>query len=110
LLNHGIQLNIKNEGEIICGSFDVSNKKNEHLLTQRKAGEYTVTVNFPTPLLKAGDYTIDLHVSKFGYGSIQVLENALSFEIDVLTKDPKYQFYAKNRPGYCAFEPSWNYE
>jgi len=106
--NHGIQVLIKNNGFPVSGAFDISSQ--DVLLDKRKKGKYKISFELPVPFLKEGNYTVDFHVSQFGVGSVQEIDNIIGFEIAILTRNPRFQFFAKNRPGVVALEPNWTHE
>ncbi len=104
---YSLYLQVNQNGYPLFAAFDISS--NMYLLELRKKGKYTVKVDLPSPIFKPGQYSIDFHVSRIGIGSSQVLEDALSFEIAILTRNPRFQAFSSERPGYIAFDPYWNY-
>lgn len=103
--NYAVWVQINQSGNILCGAFDIS--QNFELLSNRGKGKYVAFATFLNPFLKAGSYTISVHTSKIGFGSIQQLNDIISFDIEVLSRNPRFQGFSKDRPGYIAFEPIW---
>ena len=90
---------------MIGGSWDVT--EHPELLSGRKPGVSMVRAAFPSPLLKEGRYAVDLLVTHFGHGDIQIMENALMFDVMLISRNPKTSYTTKDRDGVVALQIDW---
>jgi len=93
-------------GDFLFANFEASNDNS--LLEKREKGYFRTILEFPSPIFKPGSYSIDLHVSKIGFGSLVTINSALSFNVDLLSRNPRFTFAASNRPGEIVVDPLWH--
>ncbi len=96
---------LEKDGDIIFISFDTDYDSEK--LNKRVPGKYRSKVKLPSPL-KAGMYNF----ANIGFGSvnttsININQNALSFEIKELSFDPTFKSYASNRVGIVPTCLNW---
>ncbi len=78
-----------------------------NLLQNRENGRYIKEFDLPTPLLKAGHYSVSLRYTQPKVEDFQRIDNCLNFDVS-LTSKPEYDAgYAKNRDGLIAVSPQW---
>lgn len=106
----GLVLNfvLYRNGEPLAVSFD-SDTMPERLET-RLAGQYKSRVTLPSPLLKEGHYNLEVnlgYVSGRGVDLHQV-EDALNFEVSLLSKSGTFLSYDRQRRGKIALALDWH--
>lgn len=105
----GVVLNfvLSRAGEPLAISFDTDIKLER--LDMRPIGRYLSRVTLPSPLLKDGLYTLDCNLGYIqGAGvNLHAIENALSFEISLLSKAGARLSYDKSRRGKIVLELDW---
>jgi lipopolysaccharide transport system ATP-binding protein len=106
--NRGINIHVFDLYDQLMSAFDISVLSN--LLENREVGRYKLTVEFPSPSFKAGNYTFNFESAYFGKGSEQYERAAIGIEVDVLSENPRFQSATQNRPGKVYFEPVWSYQ
>lgn len=94
-------------GEPLATSFDSDTQPER--LEHRAKGIYTNRVTLPVPLLKEGAYSLDCNL---GYikglnMNIHRVQNALNFEITLLSKAGANLSYDRKRRGKIALELNW---
>ncbi len=102
---YGLFIRIRDRDRMIGGSWDVT--EHPELLSGRKPGVSMVRAAFPSPLLKEGRYAVDLLVTHFGHGDIQIMENALMFDVMLISRNPKTSYTTKDRDGVVALQIDW---
>lgn len=100
-----VNLIAKRNGETLFVSFDTDNQP--ALLGIRNPGVYTTSVRLPTPL-KAGHYLITLSLSQLNGSSIDLQEEALTFEVEERSFDSSMRAYSSKRAGIMAAHLQWN--
>lgn len=108
IANRGIIVHCNDTYERLFQAFDISVLTD--LLDEREPGTYRLTIDFPAPIMKEGFYSFDLEVGYFGKGPDQYVENAFELNIEVLSRNPRFQSAARNRPVRFYIEPNWRYE
>lgn len=103
--NYSLMIHCNNEFGRLFSIFEV-NCIPEHL-ERRDAGLYWHEIDIPSPLLKEGQYTFDLEIGHFGVGPEQYIKNALSIDVQILSRNPRFEAYAANRPNLVAVVPNW---
>jgi lipopolysaccharide transport system ATP-binding protein len=103
--NTNIQIEVEKNGDFYFGLFEAS--ENEDILINRRPGLYSMNITLPCPIFKPGFYNIGVHVGKFGYGYLQRIDNALSFEVEFISRNPRFDFNASHRPGDFATKGEW---
>ena len=87
--------------------FLIDTTDNQNLLQCRKKGQYIAEFDLPTPILKAGHYSISLRYTQPKVQDFQRIENCLSFDVSLISR-PEYDAgYAQNRDGLIALAPQW---
>jgi len=71
----------------------------------REPGVYEMEFELPSPLLKPGLYSVDLHYTVPRQPVVQEKWDCIQFEVMLTTKDEYHAGYAKNRPGIIALDP-----
>jgi ABC-type polysaccharide/polyol phosphate transport system ATPase subunit len=94
---------LKKEGTTLA--FIIDTTHNKLLLEKRKAGIYEMEFALPTPLLKPGEYTVDLKYTRPRMIDLQIREQCLNFEVSLLSEKEYDAGYAKNREGIIAVDP-----
>lgn len=102
---------LQRAGEPLLMSYDTDAASDRFEL--RQPGHYRTRVTLPTPLLKAGQYTVDASAGvTFGRTSKSMhrVTNALTFDVELLSKSGSLSSYAASRPGKLALELDWSLE
>ncbi len=87
--------------------FLIDTTDNQALLHFREKGKYVAEFDLPTPILKAGQYSISLRYTQPKVQDFQRIENCLNFDVSLSSK-PEYDAgYAQNRDGLIALSPCW---
>jgi lipopolysaccharide transport system ATP-binding protein len=102
-----INFTLKRAGEPLLLSFDTDLKPER--LDHRAPGCYRTRVQLPRPLLKAGYYSLDVKIGYIGGRNLNLhaIDDALSFEVDLISKQGSILSYSVNRPGRLALELDW---
>jgi lipopolysaccharide transport system ATP-binding protein len=102
---------LQRSGEPLLMSFDTDTATDR--FETRQPGIYRTQVTLPSPLIKAGQYTIDASVG-ITYGrvgnSLHRVTNALTFDVDLISKAGSLSSYASQRAGKLALELDWKIE
>lgn len=95
-------------GEPLALSFD-SDTLPERLET-RQAGQYRSRVTLPAPLLKEGNYNLEVNLGYVsGHGiDLHQIEDALSFEVSLSSKSGTFLSYDRQRRGKIALALDWH--
>lgn len=104
--NRGIVIHCHDPYEHLFSSFDIS--VHENLLEKRELGIYELQIDY-LPIFKTGTYYFDFEVAYFGKGPEQLEKQAMSIDVDVISRNPRFQAATQNRPGKFYIEPKWNY-
>ena len=100
-----INFELKRNGSPLFLSFDTD--ENEILLERRKPGYYVSRIKIPSPLLKAGRYTVSTNTGIINLTTFQHLEDVLSFDIELQSKPSSLLSYADKRNGVIAMPLKW---
>ena len=106
--NRGVIVHCNDSYERLFQAFDISVLN--QLLDSRDPGTYKLKVEFPAPIMKEGFYSFDLEIGHFGVGPEQFEEGVFEVDVEVLSRNPRFQSAARNRPVRYYIEPSWNYQ
>lgn len=106
--NRGIVIYCNDNLEKINLAFDISVFPEK--LERRDIGRSKVTVEFPVPFLKQGSYSFDFEIGYFGKAPEQVEKNAIAIDIEILTKNPRFEAATSIRPGRFHIQPTWKYK
>lgn len=104
--NYSLMVHCNNEFGRLFSIFEV-NCIQDHL-EQRPVGRHWHSIDLPSPLLKEGEYTFDLEMGHFGVGPEQYIKNALTVEVQIISRNPRFEAYAANRPNLIAVVPQWS--
>ncbi len=74
----------------------------------REPGIYEMEFELPTPLLKPGLYSVDLHYTAPRQPVVQEKLGCIQFQVVLTSKDEYHAGYALNRPGLIAVDPVLN--
>ncbi|MBO5613049.1 MAG: ATP-binding cassette domain-containing protein [Prevotella sp.] len=94
---------LRKEGMVLA--FLIDTTRHRSLITERKQGEYEMFFDLPTPLLKPGEYTVDLKYTRPRIIDIQYKEQCLNFEVMLQSIKEYDAGFAKNRDGVIAIDP-----
>lgn len=105
-----VNFNLMRVGERLATSFDTDTHPER--LETREVGQYRTCVTLPTPLLKQGKYALDLTIGyvRDGGGNRHRIENALNFDIELLSKAGTFLSYDVHRRGIIALDLDWQQE
>lgn len=103
--NYSLMIHCNNEFGRLFSIFEV-NCIPEHL-ERRDKGLHWHEIELPSPLLKEGQYSFDLEIGHFGVGPEQYIKNALNLDVQILSRNPRFEAYAANRPNLVAVVPNW---
>ncbi len=103
--NHSLMIHCNNEFGRLFSIFEV-NVISENMET-RPTGLHWHEVELPCPLLKEGEFTFDFEIGYFGVGIQQYIKSAVSLEVNILSRNPRFEAYAANRPNLVAVVPNW---
>lgn len=102
---HSIAFILKNDDIVLAMNFITLN--DSQILDVEK-GEYVVTTkSFPKGLLKAGRYSIDIACGIMRTKPLQLIENAISFELDLLSGKDHNSLYSASRQGLIVLNYNW---
>lgn len=102
---HSIAFILKNDDIVLAMNFISLN--GSQILDIEK-GTYTViTKNFPKGLLKAGRYSIDIACGIMRTKPVQFIENAIAFELDLLSGKDHNSLYSSSRQGLVVLNYDW---
>lgn len=103
--NRSIAVRLSKDQSIVCTNFVAINDSH---LVNNEAGIFTVIMrDFPTRLLKAGTYSIDLFTGIMKTTPEQSIESKIVFDIDVINDDNYSSVYSKERPGVIGVNVNW---
>lgn len=105
--NRGIVIHCNDNQERLFQAFDISVHP-EHF-DGRELGEYMLQVVFQHSFLREGNYTFDFEVGHFGVGPEQLEKDAIGVQVEVLSRNPRFEAATKNRPNKIYIEPKWKY-
>ncbi len=105
--NRGINIHIHDMFDHLLSAFDISVLP--EYLENREIGTHLLRVNFPKPIFKQGSYSIDLEVGWFGVGAQQVEKSVFKFDVDIISRNPRFEAATQNRMGRVYVEPTWEY-
>jgi len=105
--NRGILIHCHDSLDHLFSSFDISILSS--YLEIREPGNYKLQVEYPAPVFKAGLYSFDFEVGNFGKGAEQVEKNVINIEVEVLSRNPRFEAATANRSGKLYIEPTWEY-
>lgn len=103
--SQSLMVHCNNEFGRLFSIFEV-NCIQEHM-ENRPVGLHWHEIELPTPLLKEGEFSFDLEIGFFGVGIQQYIKNALTLEVQILSRNPRFEAYAANRPNLVAVVPQW---
>jgi len=103
--NYSAMIHCNNEFGRLFSIFEVNSIP--EYMENRPEGIYWYEVDLPCPLLKEGRYTFDLEMGHFGVGPEQMIKNALSLEVQILSRNPRFEAYSINRQNLVAVVPEW---
>lgn len=102
---HSIAFFLKSDEVVLAMNFVTIN---DSQILDTEEGEHTViTKNFPKGLLKAGRYSVDIACGVIRTKPIQFIENAISFELDLLSGKEHNSIYSANRQGLFVLPYNW---
>ena len=102
---YSIAMRISKEQTIVAT--DIIKIDGDYIL-DKGVGTFRIVLDyFPKRLLKAGTYTFDFFVGILKTPPIQVLDAALSIELDVLLDAGFDSVFAKERQGVIGIETKW---
>ncbi len=104
--NYSLMIHCKNEYGRLFSIFE-TNIIQAHL-EGRSIGLYWHNITLPSPLLKEGEFRFDLEIGLFGGGPQQYISDALSVNVQILSRNPRFEAYSINRPNLIAVVPEWN--
>jgi len=103
---YSIAVRLKKDEVIISQNFvQVSGS---HIIDNATGKYQATTVNFPVGLLKAGRYSVDITCGILRTAPAQIIEDALSFELDMLSGSEYESVYSSSRPGVIALDLQWS--
>lgn len=102
IVNFGLSRN----NNFLFYSFDADD--NPEKLYLRKIGKYKSLVRLPTPYLKAGSYSVTIGTGIANVRKIQQIDDAIFFDIEILSKDASLLGYAERRPGVMSAPLCWS--
>ena len=85
--------------------FIIDTTHHRELIKHRPKGEYEMTFSLPTPLLKAGSYSVSLQYTVPRTYDVQKKVNCLRFDVELLQNDEYDAGYARQRAGLVAVDP-----
>lgn len=92
-------------GTFVFQSFDTDTAPER--LEARPRGRHRVRVALPCPLLKSGRYSLSLSTGVTNKGRIQSAPEALSFDVELLSRPASFLSYSDRRPGSLALPLDW---
>ena len=98
-----VYLLIENNGVTLIFIIDTTHHRD--LIKFRPKGEYEMTFSLPTPLLKAGSYSVSLQYTVPRTYDVQKKENCLRFDVELLQNDEYDAGFARQRAGLVAVDP-----
>lgn len=105
--NRGIIIHCNDSQERLFQAFDISQLPS--LLNERLPGQYKINILFPHTFLREGNYSFDFEVGQFGVGVDQLEQNAIAIQVEVLSRNPRFEAATKNRMNKIYIEPKWTY-
>jgi ABC-type polysaccharide/polyol phosphate transport system ATPase subunit len=106
--NRGVVIFCRDSLNTITYSQDAS--VYQEFIAKRKKGRYKIIVAYPISFLKVGNYYFDFAIGVVGVGNEQYETNAIGIEIDVFSRNPKFQSACNRNRGIVYVEPTWEYE
>lgn len=100
-----INFKLYRNGVPLFTSFDTDTVPERH--QARSVGRYTARINIPSPLLKDGIYTVVVNAGYANVQRIQNIENALKFEVELISVPSAFVSYANKRFGVIAMPLDW---
>lgn len=85
--------------------FIIDTTRRPDLLECRKAGTYEMSFSLPSPLLKPGNYSVELRYTLPRIIDYQKEEDCLSFDVALFSMNEYNAGFAKNRVGIIAIDP-----
>lgn len=98
-----VYLLIENNGVTLI--FIIDTTRHRDLIKFRPKGEYEMFLTLPTPLLKAGSYSVSLQYTVPRTYDVQKKENCLRFDVELLQNDEYDAGFARQRAGLVAVDP-----
>ena len=95
---------LKKEGTILA--FIIDTTHHPELIENREPGVYEMNFELPRPLLKPGEYSVDLKYTKPRIIDLQHKENCLNFEVSLQSIKEYDAGFAKHREGIVALDPN----
>jgi ABC-type polysaccharide/polyol phosphate transport system ATPase subunit len=80
----------------------------ERVMNREPPGSYTVKVTLPR-ILKKGSYSVDIRIGRIGHEPITLKEQALTFNVDVLSTNPRFQPAARVEDGILRIQAKREY-
>lgn len=104
----GIVIHCNYKTEKILQAFDISQLP--ELLEPREKGKYIIHVDFPFPFFCEGIYSFDFEVGHFGLGTEQLEVKAININVEILSRNPRFESASKIRGNKIYIEPKWLYQ
>jgi lipopolysaccharide transport system ATP-binding protein len=99
-----IAILLARNGQILFTSFDID--QNPDLLKMRRKGRYRTKLKLPSPL-KSGQYNVSVHAGIVGKNVLERLDNALQFNVEDKSFDPRFKSVAAQRLGVIGTSITW---
>lgn len=105
--NRGIVIHCNDNQERLFQAFDISIYP--ELFDGREVGTHKLRIDFEHTFLREGFYSFDFEVGHFGVAPEQFETNAIAVQVEVLTRNPRFEAATKNRENKIYIEPKWTY-
>ena len=100
-----VTIEVKRNGALLFQTFDADTDPGR--LEGRRPGRYCERVTLPCPLLKTGHYSLSLGTGIANKGRIHLLEDSLTFDVELVSRPSSFLSYSNNRAGLLATPLEW---
>jgi lipopolysaccharide transport system ATP-binding protein len=105
----GVQLSVTLSRNFLEVLQSFNTDDDDDAVTFRDPGLYRCRMRLPAHFLKAGHYTVNLHLGS-PQELYQVAEGCVSFDIEELSENTHSRGYRSERPGHVIFPGRWEVE
>ena len=105
--NRGIVIHCNDNQERLFQAFDISIYP--ELFDGREVGTHKLIIDFEHTFFREGTYSFDFEVGHFGVVAEQLETNAIGVQVEVISRNPRFEAATKNRENKIYIEPKWTY-
>ncbi len=103
-----VSMKLRRNDQMFLMTFD--SDADESRLEKREPGIYRAKVRIPAPLFKSGNYSVLLNLGIVNTDIIHEIDNAVQFDVDLLSKPSAFLSCAPKRPGVVSTMYPWETE